>query len=287
MATSNISDKTQNLKAPLKNLDISIRLLTEFNLCMLASGKFRDGVYKSPYPLWRHYNNPGAKLPTVGMLQEWDRIYRPSLWGFVTGLISGITVFDSDSLETVDIFHKAGLEPHIKTRKGEHFYFTYPGSQFDHLLPTTKNIIPHIDIRNQGGFVNCLGSNSTASYKMLKSPRDLYDIKQLPKEVIEGIDQYQQKKDSGQISEFTNEGEKIPDGSQNNWLFGRACSYRTKGDTEDIIFQKLKLDLLRCPQTKAYPFTDTTLRRIAQSACKYKPKRYETTELIVRGGIPL
>lgn len=266
---SSITSQNDQNKAKLKLVDFTIRLRNEFNLCMIPSGKLRDGKYKSPWITWANFNLPGAELPTVEQIKFWNNQYHPTLWGFVTGKISGITVFDADSPEAIQIFFNAGLLPHVVTARGQHYYFEYPGEQYDHLIKTTSGVIPHVDIRAAGGFVNCTGRNPTASYKMVKSPKELYYMEQLPPEVIEGIGKLQSKPIQ---SQFDNIGEIIPDGIQNHWLYKRACGYRNKGDSEAVIFEKLKLDISRCPQTPGKPpFTETTLRSIAKSASKHTP----------------
>ena len=66
-------------------------------------------------------------------------------------------------------------------------------------------------------------------------------------------------------------GQLIPRGEQNPWLFKRASYYRGRGDTDEQIFEKLKIDLRRCDQDPANPFTDKDLQRIAKSASRYPP----------------
>lgn len=42
-------------------------------------------------------------------------------------------------------------------------------------------------------------------------------------------------------------GEIIPEGKRNSWLFHRASGYRAKGDSEDVIFQKVKTAFIEHP----------------------------------------
>jgi hypothetical protein len=68
-----------------------------------------------------------------------------------------------------------------------------------------------------------------------------------------------------------NVGELIPRGQQDNWLAHQAGIYRSCGDSEDAITEKLKVDALRLDQDPTNPYTDTDFRRIARSISRYEP----------------
>ncbi len=225
---------------------------------------------KAPIVDWTIYQK---EIPSLDQCTNWNETLHPSLWGIVTGLISGVIVFDTDSPEASEIFHKAGLKPHVKTKRGEHYYFKHPG---DHPINNKVGVLPHVDLRGDGGFVNCLGENDSASYQMLTLPTNevLYDMQQLPLVVKEAL-----LKPTSQTAQFNDVGEKIPQGQQDNWLYKRACAYRGKGDTEDIIASKLRIDSTRLDQNPSRPYTDKDFMRIAKSSAKYTPNPNNLEEL--------
>jgi len=62
------------------------------------------------------------------------------------------------------------------------------------------------------------------------------------------------------------ENELIPFGSHDKWLHSQASTYRGRGDTEDTIVAKLRLDLKRLKDTDPiHPYTDKDLFRLAHS----------------------
>lgn len=253
-------------------LDTVSKLLS-LNLSVIPSGG--GDKHKSPVVEWTEFQK---RLPTQDELTKWYKELSPSLWGIVTGAISGIVVFDADSPETVELFHKAGLKPHVVTRRGEHFYFKHPG----HLLKNQVGIIPHIDLRADGGFVNCMGDNDNASYEMLIIPTNdtLYDLTQLPIEVKQALLAIGDKRQATPTREA---GNKIKKGERDRWLASRAGGYHEKGDDEETVFQKLKIDYeLNC-EHEPEPKTDADFRRIAHSVNKYANKTKKDTEGEVKG----
>lgn len=263
-------NSNNSITQPVKRLEQAKRLLSEFNLCVIPSGQKRvdsEGKisFKSPWVKWEQYNQQGAIKPTVEQLETWEKQYHPTLWGFITGHISGITVFDADSPEAIDIFFNVGLQPHVITKRGQHYYFQYPGEQFDHLLYTVAGVIPHVDIRSKGGFVNCLGINSSASYQMIKAPSkdNLYDIKQLPPEVIEGISKLQNKQGLAVREPI---GDCIPEGKRDWTIFRIACSLNHWGINQPVIEETLlQINSRLCKP----PLPDSIVIDKVKSASKY------------------
>ena len=66
-----------------------------------------------------------------------------------------------------------------------------------------------------------------------------------------------------------NAGKIIPPGSQDAWLYSRACSYRAKGDDQALIIEKLKIDIKRCPQETGKRPYNNDFKRKADSSCKH------------------
>ncbi len=146
---------------------------------MPTGAKGKDGRMKSPYlPSWLPLQ---ANRANEDAIKKWEKEYHPSLWGMITGVVSGVFVIDCDAEEALKIMQDGGLLPHVKTKKGYHFYFKHPG----HPVITKAGLLPHLDIRGDGGFVNFAGANDDAEYETLIFPDDetLYDVAQLPDQV--------------------------------------------------------------------------------------------------------
>lgn len=134
-----------------------------------APGK--DGKLKAPAVRWKQYQNT---RPTLEQIQQWENEKHPSLWGMITGPVSGLFGIDTDDHDPDDlhpealaIMTNAGLKPHTLSRRGNHFYFAYP-TDFD--LSTKAGILPHVDIRARGGFMNFAGENRDACYQNIILP---------------------------------------------------------------------------------------------------------------------
>lgn len=110
----------------------------------LAKGAsvFPVGKDKRPLIDWKIYQE---RHPTVEELEAWWKQYPDANIGLVTGKISGITVVDCDLGSNPDIFPKTDK---IKTGSGGfHLYYQY------YPLGNKAAILPHVDIRGDGGYV--------------------------------------------------------------------------------------------------------------------------------------
>ncbi|MBN1189576.1 MAG: bifunctional DNA primase/polymerase [Dehalococcoidales bacterium] len=137
-----------------------LKLLT-LGYPVIPSGGGDSG--KAPLVGWDKYQ---SEMPTEDDLERWEREFHPNLWGIVTGEISGVVVVDVDDPALCELFKGVGY-PHIKTpRGGFHYWFQYPG----HFVKTCAGILPHIDIRGDGGFVNVTGSRKDGEYQTLITP---------------------------------------------------------------------------------------------------------------------
>jgi len=123
--------------------------LHTLGFCVLPSGG--GDSHKSPLVSWKEYQ---TRRPKDGEMLKWQDEFQPKLWGIVTGAISGVVVVDADTPES-----RAKLEaelgpPHVVTpRGGGHWYFKHPGYHFK----TVARILPGVDIRGDGGFLNIVG----------------------------------------------------------------------------------------------------------------------------------
>jgi hypothetical protein len=126
---------------------------------VIPSGGGESG--KAPLIPWTEYQK---RLPTLDELQAWENKYHPHLWGIVTGAVSGIFVIDCDTETAAQIFIADGLKPRVKTpHGGYHFYFKHPGFP----IKTVAGILPGVDCRGEGGFVNFVGTVEDKEYDCL------------------------------------------------------------------------------------------------------------------------
>lgn len=237
--------------------------LLKLGFPMIPSGG--GNTKKHPLIEWTAYE---SKLPSEQQLAYWNRKFNPKIWGYPTGPLSGIVVFDADSPETIKLMDDAGLKAHVITKRGKHYYFPYLGAKFDNLIHTMTGIIPHVDIRAKGGFVNCLGENENACYEMLAIPtkENLNDYKKLPKPIIEAIGALQANINSGNPKEPI--GDKISSGNRNHSLARIGGALRRLGMSQE----QIEANLLNTNKTMCDPpLPDSEVKKIAKSISRYKP----------------
>lgn len=97
-------------------------------------------------PNWRELQ---MRLPQADEVLRWGDAYG---LGIVTGHHSGLVVIDLDPGYRSVVKGKH-LPPTVMShtpRGGCHLYFAHPGAQFR--VTTTANILPHVDLRGDGGY---------------------------------------------------------------------------------------------------------------------------------------
>jgi hypothetical protein len=221
--------------------------------------------------LWAEFQK---RKPTDAEVQKWFLNGHQTNLAIVCGSISdNLVVLDCDTDDKFWelaplICEKTGCKDIldyttvVKTGKGWHIYLKTE-------KPVKSMKFPNLDIKAEGGYVIAPPSihPSGAGYKFANETytppiRRIGSLKDI------GIDFEQIQ--PGIKPTFTNDGEKIPKGQHDNWLHKRASTYRGQGDTEEIIFEKLKLDLNRLADVDtANPYTEKDLQRIARSTLKY------------------
>jgi len=149
--------------------------------CVIPSGGGAAG--KSALIQWKRYQ---TERPTDEQIEKWQRDLNPAVWAMPTGQVSGLFAVDCDTKEAITMMETTGLKPHIQTRKGYHYYCRWPSWA----IPTKVGILPGVDMRGQGGYVNFCGSNGKVSYEVLIMPIDdsLYTIEQLPAELQKALE---------------------------------------------------------------------------------------------------
>ncbi|MFH1031093.1 MAG: phage/plasmid primase, P4 family [Chloroflexota bacterium] len=166
---------------PNNPIEVATKYLTMGRSIMPTGAPGKDNKHKAPYlESWKGLQNKRAELVQI---IQWQNKYHNSLWGMITGSISNCFVIDIDDKEAVKTM--GDLKPHVKTKRGWHWYFKHPGGK----VITKAGILPHIDIRGDGGFVNFAGENEGANYETLILPTDenLYKFDQLPNEIKEAL----------------------------------------------------------------------------------------------------
>ena len=107
------------------------------------------GQKKEPAVKWKKYQSEHADEATAR--SWWDADPRRNI-GIVTGEISGLIVLDVDGpegLATLETFGELPRTPVVRTGKGKHYYFRYPGVKVRNF---TKKL-PGLDFRGDGGYV--------------------------------------------------------------------------------------------------------------------------------------
>ena len=104
---------------------------------------------KMPLVKWKEFQ---SRLPTEEEVAGWFDKWPYANIGIVTGMVSGIVVFDLDSEHAVQYAENEGGfpdTPKVKTGKGHHVYVKHPG--FEVRNDVRKEL--DIDIRADGGYV--------------------------------------------------------------------------------------------------------------------------------------
>ena len=254
--------------------------LLSLNKSVIPSGG--GSTKKAPVIDWVKYQ---TQLPTKEEITLWYKDLHPTLWGIVTGRLSGIVVFDTDSKEPQALFEKAKLAPHVITKRGCHYYFKHPG--LDRTLNNKAGILPHLDMRGDGGFVNCLGNNDNANYRLVISPKEenIYKLTQLPPEIKQAL-----LNDNYKPTSTATIGDSIPQGQRNQTLASLAGSMRHRGLSQIVIEQSLLEVNMRCCKP---PLPSGEVLNIARSITRYaagklsEPIKTKNTvpKIVVRGGI--
>ena len=226
-------------------------LLVNYAYSVIPSGG--GPTEKAPLIPWEKYQHITPELEDV---QRWDQELKPSLWGIVTGEISCAVVVDVDKPELRAMFDELGLSPHIETpRGGFHYWFRYP----EHPVKTVAGLLPCIDIRGDGGFVNVIGKRRDGEYKVLipPSPDAIYSWDKLPQRIAAAL--------NGSKPRPTEE-RAIIEGERNAKLTSIAGGMRRQGLTQNAIERAL----IVINQTQCNPpLEEHEVIEIARSIARY------------------
>jgi len=216
---------------------------------------------------WKQYQ---TKLPADATILHWKSTLRPQLWGIATGKHSGIVVMDADDESAMAPFQEEGLLPHVRTpRGGAHYWFRHPG----HPVPTKAGILPKLDIRGDGGFINVLGKNPVTHgeyiIEILPTRDKLYPWDRMPACILEAMQARSTALREPSVTQF---GAAILEGQRNCQLTSLAGLMRSAGMTEPEIMPALfKANQDRCQPS----LDDAEVQRIVTSICRYQPNDLE------------
>ena len=232
--------------------------LHTLGFCVIPSGSGDKG--KAPLVKWAQFQD---QRPDDADLERWNQELNPNLWGIVTGAISGVVVIDADNSDTRAILESQGLTPHVITpRGGAHFYFQHPRYE----VKTIAGLLPGLDSRADGGFVNIVGRNSVTGgeYKVVELPTgdNLIPWDKLPAVILKAMS------NNGTKPALDNADAIIPEHERNSRLAKLAGSMRHNGMTQSAI----EVALLAVNNTQCKPpLPDNEVLGIAKSISRYKP----------------
>lgn len=156
----------------------------------------------------------------------------------------------------------------VKTgRGGFHFYFLRP-REID--LPNVSDLAHKgFELKSKHAYLMAAGCIHPDTGKVYELTRDI-DPQMMPDWLVKLALESSQPAPGPSPTSPTPAGLTIPHGEHDAWLFRMARMYRGQGDSEGVIFSKLKLDLDRLADVDpTKPYTDKDLHRIARSAGKY------------------
>jgi putative DNA primase/helicase len=177
-----------------------------------------------------------------------------------TGLITLTVVIDADTTEAYEKMCEKYGEPHVKTKRGGHWYFRHPQ---DGKVKSWK-FAPGLDCKADGGYVVIPPSRNRTWTRGIP---DLATLPPLPEDLKrrlreEGAASTGQGRCAGPV------GEAIPDGNRNGVLTSLAGTMRRRGMGEAEIFAALEVtNRLRCKP----PLPVEEVRRISGSVARYEP----------------
>ena len=229
---------------------------TAFKLLTLGYSVIPSGggdKCKAPLVNWRDYQ---TTAPDDSQLEAWKHELKPALWGIVTN--DCVAVIDADTPETRATLTAELGQPHVATpRGGAHWYLDTTG----HPLKTIARLLPGIDIRGVGGFVNIAGGK----YQILQLPRadNLTSWDKLPERILAALN-------GSKLAplESAPQGQPIPEGQRNHTLTSLAGTMRRRNMPQEAI----EVALLATNKTQCQPPLDEKeVRQIVSSISNYAP----------------
>jgi putative DNA primase/helicase len=178
-----------------------------------------------------------------------------------TGLITFMVVIDGDTADACAKMEKRYGTPHVRTRRGGHWYFRHPQDG----KVTSRRIAAGLDCKADGGYVVVPPSRNRTWTRGIP---DLDTLPELPEE-LKRMAREEQAGGQGRCAAAAGAvGEVIPDGNRNGTLTSLAGTMRRRGMGEAEIFAALEVtNRLRCKP----PLPVEDVRRISGSVARYEP----------------
>lgn len=237
--------------------NIAFKLHT-LGFTVIPSGGGEKG--KKPLVNWKEFQR---QQPTEDELESWQQDLSPQLWGIVTGALSGLVVVDADTPEARKELEGLLGTPHVNTPGGGgHYYFKHPGRP----VKTIAGLLPGVDMRGDGGFVNIVGASRDGAYQIvtLPTPDNLHPWESLPERIQGALNG---GKPAAQARKA--EGAPIPKGQRNARLTSLAGTMRRRGMPQNAI----KTALLEVNATQCQPpLPEGEVLAIAKSVSRYEPQ---------------
>ena len=228
---------------------IAFKLLT-LGFSVIPSGGGDKG--KAPLVNWRDYQ---TTAPDESQLEAWERELTPVLWGIVTN--NHLAAIDADTPDARAAIEAKLGEPHVTTpRGGAHWYIDTAG----HPVKTMAGLLPGIDVRGVGGFVNIAGGK----YRILRLPvpgDTLIPWDKLPKSILKALNGSKPRWAAPQ-------GTPIPDTTRNATLTSLGGTMRRRGMSKEAIEAALReVNRQQCQP----PLLEEEVKAIATSVSRYVP----------------
>lgn len=240
------------------NIFDTVLNLSGLGFSILPSGGGKSG--KAPLVKWKAWQD---KVPDEQQLRSWHQRYKPSLWGIVTN--SKVAVIDADTSRIQEQLKDESGDPHVYTPRGAHWYIDTVG----HPLKTQAGILPGVDVRGVGGFVNIIGKNPKAggeyTIHRLPSPENLISYDELPEFILNALDGNEPTPEAVSGEELST---LILEGQRNDHLTSKGGSMCRAGFGQSAIEAALlKENAERCQP----PLEEKEVRGIARSVAQYEP----------------
>ncbi len=217
---------------------------------------------KRPRGRWKRYQTQRSESAQHKVW--WGSGRTPNI-GIVTGPVSGLAVVDVDGLEGKESLKQAGITlPDTITVEtgggGWHYYYRYPDSG----VKTGTNILPHVDIRAEGGIVAAPPSvhpETGKKYRFAegKAPNEI-ELAEFPKELINPM-----KAAKTQDRALVTVLDGVPEGQRDDKLFRYACFLKSKGLDRPAIEYLVLIAAAKCTP----PFPEAEAMAKVESAWKY------------------
>ncbi len=177
-----------------------------------------------------------------------------------TGLVTLTVIIDADDERTCAEMEERFGEPHVRTRRGGHWYYRHPQDG----KVTSRRFAPGLDCKADGGYVVVPPSRNRTWTRGIPDPDTL---PRLPEDLKRKLHE-ERVGGQGRCNATGPVGEEIPSGARNGTLTSLAGTMRRRGMGEAEIFAALEVtNRLRCTP----PLPGEEVRRISGSIARYEP----------------